>query len=265
MGSDETFKTLVSCTPEGFCASSHAPANIEGSLKEPDAVATTRAETSSWATPVTTGCWSSTPNANTSAQFGSAGSGEGQFQGIAGHHRQRLGGYVCLKGDRIQEFSPTGAYLRQFGSPGSGDGQFAGPSAIAIDSAAMCGCSTASTTASRSSPPRAHTSGSSARRARAMASSGGPSDSPSRAATCMSRNSPTRGCRSSQPRAPTSGSSASAARATVSSTGHGASPQTPTAATSTSQTPPTAASRSSAPRAPSSRRSAPRAPVGPAV
>ncbi len=36
--------------------------------------------------------------------------------------------------DRVQEFSPTGAYLSQFGSPGSGNGQFAGPSAIAIDS-----------------------------------------------------------------------------------------------------------------------------------
>src|SRR5208283_2351874 len=37
-GSDETFKTLPSCTPEGFCASFTAPANIEGSFNQPDAV-----------------------------------------------------------------------------------------------------------------------------------------------------------------------------------------------------------------------------------
>jgi DNA-binding beta-propeller fold protein YncE len=36
--------------------------------------------------------------------------------------------------DRVQEFSPTGEFLRQFGSPGSGNGQFLYPNGIAVDS-----------------------------------------------------------------------------------------------------------------------------------
>ena len=34
----------------------------------------------------------------------------------------------------MEEFSPTGTYLRQFGSTGLGAGQFYAPTAIAVDS-----------------------------------------------------------------------------------------------------------------------------------
>ncbi len=37
--------------------------------------------------------------------------------------------------NRVQKFSPAGAFLSKFGSYGSGDGQFSYPYGIAIDSA----------------------------------------------------------------------------------------------------------------------------------
>ncbi len=134
-GSDETFKTLPNCDAEGYCATFTAPNDIEGSLKEPDAVALD-------------------PNGNTWVadsghdrvlefnakheflrQFGSEGSAEGQFQGIRGIATNSEGDvYVSDYGnDRVQEFSPTGAFIRKFGSAGTEKGQLLEPTGIAVD------------------------------------------------------------------------------------------------------------------------------------
>jgi len=69
-------------------------------------------------------------------QFGSEGSGEGQFRGIRGIATNKEGDlYVSDYGnDRVQEFSPTGVFIRKFGSLGTGAGQLAGPTGIAVDS-----------------------------------------------------------------------------------------------------------------------------------
>jgi tripartite motif-containing protein 71 len=69
-------------------------------------------------------------------QFGSEGSGEGQFKGIRGLATNKEGDlYVSDYGnDRVQEFSPSGAFLRAWGSQGNGAGQFSSPTGIAVDS-----------------------------------------------------------------------------------------------------------------------------------
>jgi hypothetical protein len=68
-------------------------------------------------------------------QFGSVGSGNGQFNTIGGIAINGSGDvYVSDPGnDRVQEFNDEGTFLRAFGSYGSGNGQFAYPSAVAID------------------------------------------------------------------------------------------------------------------------------------
>jgi len=70
-------------------------------------------------------------------QFGSSGSGDGQFDG-PGNLAIDSGGNIWVTdigNSRVQEFSATGTYEGQFGSNGSGDGQFSGsysPGAILI-------------------------------------------------------------------------------------------------------------------------------------
>jgi|GEM_PF-6310361 len=66
-------------------------------------------------------------------QFGSAGRGEGQFEGIGGIATNASGDVYVSGSSRVQEFSPTGTFITQFGTNGSGNGQFHGPSAIAIE------------------------------------------------------------------------------------------------------------------------------------
>ncbi|MCV0399246.1 MAG: tandem-95 repeat protein [Nitrosarchaeum sp.] len=69
-------------------------------------------------------------------QFGSLGSGDGQFKspsGIAIDSSNNI--YVAdTSNNRIQKFDSAGNYLLQFGSRGSNNGQFRSPSGIAIDS-----------------------------------------------------------------------------------------------------------------------------------
>ncbi len=70
-------------------------------------------------------------------QFGSEGSGKGQFKdptGIAIDPTGKL--WVADDGNgRVEKFDSTGAFIEEFGSPGLGEGQFAGgPTAIATDS-----------------------------------------------------------------------------------------------------------------------------------
>jgi hypothetical protein len=59
-------------------------------------------------------------------QWGSAGSGNGQFSGLSGVATDGSGNvYVVDAGnDRIQKFDGSGHFLTTWGSPGSGNGQF---------------------------------------------------------------------------------------------------------------------------------------------
>ncbi len=68
-------------------------------------------------------------------QFGSGGSGNGQFNAPKGIAIDASGNvWVADLGDcRVQEFSNTGSYIGQFGSCGSGNGQFNWPTSVAID------------------------------------------------------------------------------------------------------------------------------------
>ncbi len=70
-------------------------------------------------------------------QFGSEGSGEGQFKGIGAIAANSAGDvYVTDPGNhRVQEFGPAGEHLRSFGSSTLKGGQLLAPTGIAIDSA----------------------------------------------------------------------------------------------------------------------------------
>ena len=70
-------------------------------------------------------------------QWGSPGSGDGQFIGPSGVATDAAGNvYVADAGnERIQKFTGTGTYLTQWGSPGAGNGQFNGPFGVATDAA----------------------------------------------------------------------------------------------------------------------------------
>jgi DNA-binding beta-propeller fold protein YncE len=69
-------------------------------------------------------------------EFGSTGSGNGQFQTPDGIVFDPVNGdvYVADQGNnRIEAFDPSGRYLFQFGTLGSGPGQFNDPVDIAVD------------------------------------------------------------------------------------------------------------------------------------
>ena len=109
------------------------PGNIEGSFKEPDAVAVDPSG-NLW---VADSGHDRVLEFNSKREFlrafGTAGTGAGQFQGIAGIATNSSGDVYVSGSNRVQEFSPTGTSITQFGSAGSGNGQFNGPSAIAIE------------------------------------------------------------------------------------------------------------------------------------
>lgn len=67
-------------------------------------------------------------------KFGSEGSSNGQFKRPKGIAVDANGDVwvADTKNNRVQEFSPTGEYLRQFGSEGTGNGQFKSPADIAV-------------------------------------------------------------------------------------------------------------------------------------
>jgi sugar lactone lactonase YvrE len=133
-GFDETLRTL--CAAESFCTSFAAPTNLEGSFREPTAVAVDPSGNIWVADSGHNRVLEFTSKREYLRQFGSEGTGQGQFSGIQGIAANSAGDiYVTdAKNDRVQEFSPTGEFLRQFGSPGSGNGQFLGPNGIAVDS-----------------------------------------------------------------------------------------------------------------------------------
>ena len=67
-------------------------------------------------------------------QFGSQGSGDGQFNGPIG--LTIVGEVLYVVGhsnNRVQKFTLTGEYLGQFGSKGSSEGQFSNPYGICTD------------------------------------------------------------------------------------------------------------------------------------
>jgi sugar lactone lactonase YvrE len=70
----------------------------------------------------------------TACKAGIAGSGNGQLSEPAGLTLDSQGDIWVADsvGDRVEEFSSTGAYLTQFGSKGSGNGQLSEPIGIAI-------------------------------------------------------------------------------------------------------------------------------------
>jgi sugar lactone lactonase YvrE len=69
------------------------------------------------------------------AELGSAGSGEGQFEHPADVAVDTKGDvWVLDRGnDRVEEFNHAGQYVRQFGSGGSGEGQMSGPDGLAVN------------------------------------------------------------------------------------------------------------------------------------
>ncbi len=71
-----------------------------------------------------------------SSDFGSRGSGNGQFISPWDVASDRCGCvYVADAGNhRVQVFTPNGGYLRQFGKEGSGNGELCGPVGICVDS-----------------------------------------------------------------------------------------------------------------------------------
>ncbi|MEO5634975.1 MAG: 6-bladed beta-propeller, partial [Candidatus Paceibacterota bacterium] len=70
------------------------------------------------------------------SQFGSNGSGNGQFNYPLGIAFDTSGSIYVVDGNnnRVQKFNSSGVYQSQFGTPGSGDGQFSNPRGIALDS-----------------------------------------------------------------------------------------------------------------------------------
>jgi NHL repeat/WD40-like Beta Propeller Repeat len=71
-----------------------------------------------------------------SSSFGSTGSGNGQFSSPSGVAVDQSSGdvYVADSGNnRIEKFSPSGAFIAAFGTAGAGNGQLSDPTEIAVD------------------------------------------------------------------------------------------------------------------------------------
>jgi tripartite motif-containing protein 71 len=74
------------------------------------------------------------PSGGTLGQFGSFGSGDGQFDFPSGIAIDPSGDVWVLDSEnyRVQEFSPTGEYLKQFGEEGEGPGKLGWALGLAI-------------------------------------------------------------------------------------------------------------------------------------
>jgi DNA-binding beta-propeller fold protein YncE len=122
--------------PPTFAASFTPPNNIEGSFKEPEAVAVDPSGNIWVADSGHDRVLEFNSERKFLRQFGSEGSGEGQFKGIKGIAANASGDvYVTDSGNnRVQEFGPSGEHLRSFGSSASGPGQLLRPTGVAVDS-----------------------------------------------------------------------------------------------------------------------------------
>jgi tripartite motif-containing protein 71 len=70
------------------------------------------------------------------SQFGSKGSGNGQFYSPLGIAIDSTGNlWVADNNYRFQEFNSKGEYLTKFGTLGGGEGQFYNPADLAFDAA----------------------------------------------------------------------------------------------------------------------------------
>jgi sugar lactone lactonase YvrE len=136
-GSDQTFVTLPLSGPT--FATSFTPEKSEGSFNDPDAVALDASGNIWVADSGHDRVLEFNKERKFIRQFGVEGTGYvGQYEGIAisgiaGIATNSSGDVYVTGSDRVQEFSPTGAFLRQWGSPGSGNGQFLFPNGIAVD------------------------------------------------------------------------------------------------------------------------------------
>ncbi len=83
----------------------------------------------------TAGASSAFASFNYLSQFGSAGSGNGQFQNPIGVAVDSGGDVyvVDTSNNRVQKFDSSGNYLSQFGTSGAGNGQFSFPYGVAVD------------------------------------------------------------------------------------------------------------------------------------
>ena len=121
---------------EGFCTSFIPPNTIEGSFKEPEAVAVDPSGNIWVADSGHDRVLEFNSERKYLRQFGSEGTGVGQFKGIGGIAANASGDvYVTdSQNDRVQEFGPSGEHLRTFGSYFFPSGQLLYPTAITVDS-----------------------------------------------------------------------------------------------------------------------------------
>ena len=119
--------SIAFCTAEGFCSNLESYESSEDALA-PTAVAVEASSGDFW---VAEGSRNRVvqfnPERKYVRQFGSAGTGNGQFQGVGAIATNAAGDvYAIDSGNRrVQEFSPEGKYITQWPAPGA--------SAIAVD------------------------------------------------------------------------------------------------------------------------------------
>ena len=66
-------------------------------------------------------------------KWGTAGSGDGQFNGPLGVAVDGSGNVYVTDSDRVQKFTSAGAFITTWGTYGSGDCQFDRPEGVAVD------------------------------------------------------------------------------------------------------------------------------------
>ena len=122
--------------PPVFATAFIPPSNIEGSFREPEAVAVDPSGDMFVADSGHDRVVEFNSNREYVRQFGSEGGGEGQFKHIKGIAANAAGDvYVTdYENNRVQEFGPSGEHLRSFGSSSPGPGQLIKPTGVAVDS-----------------------------------------------------------------------------------------------------------------------------------